>query len=111
MMGQFCAAHFALLAHAVMKIAPGCKKIVAIVLYTELQDVVDNYLNHSIPLDFMFSDIDYLDDYQDFTINPVNYSGLNDTVTKWKNAHNIHYVPILDAGIAYRPDEADYDAY
>jgi alpha-glucosidase (family GH31 glycosyl hydrolase) len=65
---------------------------------TELSWVVGNYSQNGLPLDVMWSDIDYLNGKADFTIDPVNYSGLSSFVNSLHNS-SMHYVPILDGGI------------
>jgi alpha-glucosidase (family GH31 glycosyl hydrolase) len=69
----------------------------------EVKEVVHNYTLNNLPLDTQWSDIDYLDRYRDFTYDPVNYAGLGDFV-KYLHSENLHYIPIIDAGIAQRPD-------
>jgi len=64
-----------------------------------LDDVVTNYEEGKFPLDAQWSDIDYMEEYKDFTIDPDNYGGLPAFVDKL-HAKHLHYVPILDAGIA-----------
>jgi alpha-glucosidase (family GH31 glycosyl hydrolase) len=57
----------------------------------------------------MWSDIDYLDDYRDFTHDPFNYADLPTFITELHN-NNTHYVPIMDAGVARRP-WGNYSSY
>ena len=73
-----------------------------------LENLVSNYYKHEIPLDTIWSDIDYMDKYEDFTIDPVNFSGLPDLVERIKIENGIHYVPILDIGIPNHPDNYYY---
>lgn len=49
----------------------------------------------------MWSDIDYMENYRDFTIDTERYAGLAKFV---KDIHGkgMSYVPIIDAGIAIR---------
>ena len=49
----------------------------------------------------MWTDIDYLDAYKDFTFDPVNFSGLGEFVEDL-HSKRMHYIPIIDAGIAKR---------
>lgn len=73
--------------------------------------VVTGYQTAKIPLDVMWSDIDYMHEYRDFTVSKTRYAEQADYV---KNLHsqNIKYVPIVDAGVAYRPNSADpYDFF
>ena len=45
-----------------------------------LKDVVNNYTHYNLPFNTMWSDIDYMENYKDFTIDPVNFAGLGDWV-------------------------------
>jgi maltase-glucoamylase len=69
-----------------------------------LKEVVANYTAMGIPLDVMWNDIDYLSNYEDFTVDQKRYKDLGDFVTTTLHADNQHYIPIVDAAIAHRPD-------
>jgi alpha-glucosidase len=75
-----------------------------------VQDVVTNYSLAEIPLETQWMDIDYMDAYLDFTVDPVTFSSA-DMTTFINNLHsnNQKFVPIIDPGIYVR-DEA-YPAY
>lgn len=62
---------------------------------TYLEDVVVNYEKNGLPLDTIWTDIDYMIDYEDFTINEQKFplDRLNAILAKY------HYIPIIDAGI------------
>ena len=70
-----------------------------------LLEVVNNFSTYDIPLDTIWSDIDYLDQYQDFTVNSNFTRDDFDTILN----KSIHWVPILDIGI-YR-DNTSGSAY
>jgi len=41
-----------------------------------LREVYENYTQYNIPLDTLWSDIDYMENYKDFTYDPKNFGGL-----------------------------------
>jgi len=65
---------------------------------SEMDWVLGNYSANALPLDVMWSDIDYMDKYIDFTVDEENFtsSAMSDMMTK----HKKRWVPIIDAGIA-----------
>lgn len=63
----------------------------------DLLQVAENYTLNNLPLDTIWSDIDYMDLYQDFTVD-LNRFNLSDFQTL--KLQKLHYVPILDIGIA-----------
>ena len=72
----------------------------------ELMDVKKNYEFYNLPLDTIWSDIDYMDAYKDFTYDPVDYADLPQFVDDI-HKEDYQYIPILDAGIAQREGQ-DY---
>jgi len=62
-----------------------------------------------LPLDSLWSDVDYMDNFKAFTIDPKNYSDLPTLVEELHN-NDIHYVPILEPGIAQRVG-SNYSVY
>ncbi|KND04769.1 uncharacterized protein SPPG_00472 [Spizellomyces punctatus DAOM BR117] len=68
---------------------------------TNLKWVMDNYRNANIPLETIWSDIDYMDKYRDFTLDPIQYP--KELMTKFvKELHQTaqHFVVIVDPGIS-----------
>jgi alpha-glucosidase (family GH31 glycosyl hydrolase) len=60
-----------------------------------LEAVLDGYEKNDIPLDTIWTDIDYMIDYEDFTIDEKRFP--LDRMAKI--TQNYRYVPIIDAGI------------
>jgi len=73
--------------------------------YKALEDVkyvLGNYTEHGFPLDTIWNDIDYMQDYRDFTYDSKRYNGLDNFVKNDVHGTHRHYVPIMDAGVAAR---------
>ena len=60
-----------------------------------LNNVIESYKKNDIPLDTIWSDIDYMVDYEDFTIDESRFP-LDE---RKKITDQYHYIPIIDAGI------------
>ncbi|KFY58630.1 hypothetical protein V496_06026 [Pseudogymnoascus sp. VKM F-4515 (FW-2607)] len=79
---------------------------------TVLEDVIKNYENAGIALETIWTDIDYMNQYRDFTLDPNSWSeeGGREFLEKL-HADGRHFVPIIDAAI-YVPNDANAtDAY
>ncbi|KAB5578414.1 putative alpha-glucosidase precursor [Coniochaeta sp. 2T2.1] len=80
--------------------------------WTVLQEVVDNFAKAEIPLETIWTDIDYMNQYRDFENdqNTFSYAEGAKFLSKLHDNHQ-HYVPIVDAAIyAPNPENAS-DAY
>jgi len=62
-----------------------------------MNDVVQNYDRHDIPLDVIWSDIDYMIDKEIFTVDTYNFppEQMKELTTKYKKK----WVPIIDPGV------------
>lgn len=73
----------------------------------DFRKVVQGYREHHIPLDMVYMDIDYMQDFKDFTWNEENFPDFPDFVQEMKS-RNIRLIPIIDAGVKI---EEGYDIY
>jgi alpha-glucosidase len=80
--------------------------------WSVVQEVVDNFQKFDIPLETIWTDIDYMNEYRDFTTDPNTFpvpegqkflSGIH--------ANNQHYIPIVDSAIYIPNPENASDAY
>eukprot|EP01022_Parablepharisma_sp_SALTPOND_P027678 TRINITY_DN6732_c0_g1_i1.p1 TRINITY_DN6732_c0_g1~~TRINITY_DN6732_c0_g1_i1.p1 ORF type:complete len:929 (+),score=74.82 TRINITY_DN6732_c0_g1_i1:46-2787(+) len=65
-----------------------------------VKEVVAKFDQADIPLEVVWGDIDYMQDYADFTIDQVNYKGLGEFVNVL-HKRKMKWVPIIDAGLKY----------
>ena len=73
----------------------------------DFRTVVDRHRENHIPMDMLYMDIDYMQDYKDFTLNEENFSDFPAFVQEMKEK-KVHLVPIIDAGVKVEPG---YDVY
>lgn len=72
-----------------------------------LKSIVDKYELNNLPLDVVWADIDYMDEYRDFTVSKSRYGGLPNLV-KYLHARDKYFVPILDIGIPFNKQDKFY---
>lgn len=73
----------------------------------DFREVAEIYRKSHIPIDMLYMDIDYMQDYKDFTVNEERFPDFEGFVREMKE-NNIHLVPIIDAGVKV---EEGYDVY
>lgn len=73
----------------------------------DIKEVVNGYRSNQIPIDMVYLDIDYMQDYKDFTVNPERFPDFSGFVKEMQK-EQIHLIPIIDAGVKI---EEGYDVY
>ncbi|MCC5909604.1 MAG: alpha-glucosidase [Clostridiaceae bacterium] len=73
----------------------------------EVEKVAEDLLYNRIPCDSIYLDIDYMEDYKDFTISKENFPNFRDFVNRMKQK-GFRLIPIIDAGVKI---EEGYDVY
>lgn len=73
----------------------------------DFRKVADGYRENNIPLDMVYMDIDYMQDFKDFTLNEKNFPDFPEFVQEMKDK-NLRLIPIIDAGVKV---ENGYDVY
>lgn len=68
--------------------------------WTETREVVETLRDFDIPMETIWLDIDYMDQYRDFTLDPVSFprSGVKEFFD-FLHGNNQHFVPIVDSAI------------
>lgn len=67
----------------------------------EVREIVRGYRDNHIPIDAVYLDIDYMDNYKDFTVSEKAFPDFKNFVSEMKD-NNIHLVPIIDAAVKKR---------
>ncbi len=75
---------------------------------SDLREVVKNHRDRHIPMDMISMDIDYMEDFKDFTWNREAFPDLPGLLADFK-ADNIRVVPIIDAGVKVEEGDPTYD--
>ena len=74
----------------------------------DVRNVVKQYKDKNMPLDSVVLDIDYMDQFMDFTVNTErfsNFKSLNDEMAE----DGIHLIPIIDAGVKVKDGYSVYE--
>ena len=71
----------------------------------DVREVARQYKENDLPLDMICMDIDYMQDYADFTVNKQRFPDLAALSAELK-AQGIRLVPIIDAGVRVDPNDS-----
>ena len=71
----------------------------------DVREVARQYKEHDLPLDMICMDIEYMQDYADFTVNKERFPDLAKLSADLK-AQGIRLVPIIDAGVRIAPNDS-----
>ena len=64
----------------------------------EFENIIKSFEEYSLPLDTMWSDLDYMKNKAIFTNDEINYPPHK--LTKLLEDHKLHYIPLIDAGVS-----------
>lgn len=73
----------------------------------KIKEIKDTFNEKDMPLDTIYMDIDYMDDFKNFTISEERFPNFKNFVQEMK-ADGIRLIPIIDAGCKI---EKDYEIY
>lgn len=73
----------------------------------DIRHVVKEFKEAKMPIDSICMDIDYMDEYKDFTVDEKKFPNVQSFVKELDN-EGIHLIPIIDAGVKIKKG---YDVY
>ena len=73
----------------------------------EVRQIVAKFKEHDLPIDCIFLDIHYMDDYRVFTFDEQQFPDYRELIAEL-NADQIDVVPIVDPGVKKDPEYAVY---
>ena len=74
----------------------------------DFREVLKGYREHHIPLDMIYMDIDYMQDFKDFSLNEKEFADFPAFVQEMKKDH-IRLIPIIDAGVKIEDGYSIYE--
>lgn len=74
----------------------------------DFREVAEQHREHDIPLDMIYMDIEYMDHYKDFTVDPQNFPDFSAFVDEMRR-QDIRLIPIIDAGVKVEPGYHVYE--
>ncbi len=74
----------------------------------DYRSVAKGYRKNHIPMDMIYMDIDYMQDFKDFTLHEENFKDFPEFVREMKE-QGIRLIPIIDAGVKVEQGYSVYD--
>lgn len=74
----------------------------------DFREVAFQYKKHHIPLEAIYMDIDYMEDYKNFTYDSQKFPDFDKLILEMKQ-QGIHLVPIIDAGVKIQDGYSVYE--
>lgn len=74
----------------------------------DIRAVWNGYRENDLPLDMIYMDIDYMQEFMDFTVNKERYPDLPALSAELK-ADGVYLVPIIDAGVKVKEGYSVYE--
>lgn len=74
----------------------------------DFREVLQGYRENQIPLDMIYMDIDYMQDFKDFSLNEKEFSDFPAFVQEMKE-NRIRLIPIIDAGVKIEDGYSVYE--
>lgn len=74
----------------------------------DFRAVAEGHRKNHIPLDMICMDIDYMEKFKDFSVNPKTFSDFPKFVQEMKD-QNIRLISIIDAGVKIEPGYSVYE--
>ena len=74
----------------------------------DFREVLQGYRENQIPLDMIYMDIDYMQDFKDFSLNEKEFSDFPAFVQEMKE-NRIRLIPIIDAGVKIEDGYSFFD--
>ncbi|KAF9443144.1 glycoside hydrolase family 31 protein [Macrolepiota fuliginosa MF-IS2] len=80
--------------------------------FVDVASVISRYAAADIPLETMWTDIDYMDRRRIFTVDP-HYFPMNRMrdIVAYLHSHDQRFILMTDPAVAYLPDDPDYGSY
>ena len=75
---------------------------------TDVKEVLQKHLENKLPLDSICLDIDYMENYKDFSIDEKKFSNLGE-LSEHLLKHGVRLVPIIDAGVKLEDGYSVYE--